>query len=142
MTKPSDFILNSDFLTIAQASVTEPFTIYFPAQTFPVISGLMHSFSVDRQINSAAVPGAVDRISIVYNGTRIVGNRIDKAPDPIFGEEIEYDQFWTLLIFRKDRNTLTARCTFYPPTSAQTVPSTPSLTFTISATSFRPPNVV
>lgn len=138
MTKPSDFILNSDYLTISQASATSPYTVYFPSRQFPVSAGNMKSFYIEQTIPSSAVAGAVDRISIEYNGTRYVGDRIDKPADPI---GIEYDQFWTLVVYRKDKKTLVARVMFYPPTSSQSVPSSPALTFTISATSFRPPNV-
>lgn len=141
MTKPSDFILNSDYLTIAQASTTKPYTVYFPPQTFPHSGQIIDSFHIDREIPSVAVPGAVDRVAIEYNGTRYVADRIDKSPDPIYGDELEYDQFWVLTVYRKDKNTLVARCNFMPPTRTTTIPTSPSLTFTISATSFRPPNV-
>ena len=143
MTKPSDFILNSDYLTISQASTTNPYTVYYPSQLFPVSAGVMNSFHLDRDIPSPAVAGAVDRVSIEYNGTRYVGDRIDKPADPIIVQgELEYDQCWTLVVYRKNKNTLVASVMFYPPTRSESVPSSPSLTFTISATSFRPPNVV
>lgn len=141
MTKPSEFILNSDYLTIAQASTTKPYVVYFPSQTFPTSGNIINSFYIDREIPSPAIAGAVDRISIEYNGIRYVADRIDKAADPIEGDELEYDQFWVLSVFRKDKDKLVARCNFYPPTRSSTIPSSPSLTFTISATSFRPPNI-
>lgn len=142
MTKPSEFILNSDYLTIAQASTTKPYTVYYPSQTFPTSGNIINSFHIDQDISSPAVTGAVDRVAIEYNGVRYVADSIEKAADPItVDNELEYDQFWVLTVFRKDKNTLTARCTFYPPTRTHTIPSSPSLTFTISATSFRPPNI-
>lgn len=141
MTKPSDFILNSDYLTIAQASSTKPFTVYYPSRQFPTSGNVVQSFHVDQEIVSPAVPGAVDRITIQYNGTYYVADTIHKPADIIFAEEIEEDQFWVLSVFRKDKDTLVARCNFYPPTRSTTIPSSPSLTFTISATTFRPPNV-
>ena len=142
MTKPSDFILNSDYLTIAQASTTSPYTVYFPSRAFPTSAGIINSFHVDQEIPSTAVVGAVDRIAIEYNGTRYVADTINKPADPQLDDELEYDQFWVLTVFRKDRTTLVARVTYFPPTRSFSVPSTPALTFTISATSFRPPNVV
>jgi hypothetical protein len=142
MTKPSNFILNSDYLTIAQASSTEPYTVYFASQPFPTTAGVINSFHIDQEIPSNAVAGAVDRVVIEYNGTRYVADRIDKPADPLLEYELEYDQFWILTVFRKDRTTLVARVTYFPPTRSSSVPSTPALTFTISATSFRPPNVV
>lgn len=142
MTKPSDFILNSDYLTIAQASTTSPYTVYFPSRAFPTNAGIINSFHVDQEIPSTAVVGAVDRIAIEYNGTRYVADTINKPADPLLEYELEYDQFWVLTVFRKDRTTLVARVTYFPPTRSSSVPSTPALTFTISATSFRPPNVV
>ena len=142
MTKPSEFILNSDYLTIAQASTTKPYTVYFPPQIFPTSGNIINSFHTDRDILSPAETGAVDRVSIEYNGVHYIADSIEKAADLITIEgQFEYDQFWVLTVFRKDKNTLTARCTFYPPTRTLSVPSSPSLTFTISATSFKPPNV-
>lgn len=142
MTKPSDFIFNSDYLTIAQVSTTKPTTVYFPSSTFPVESQTLKSFHIDREIYSPAVAGAVDRIIIEYNGVKYVADELRKPADPVFSDELYYDQFWNLIVYRKDKNTLVARCVFYPPDRATSIPSTPALTFTISATSFKAPNVL
>ena len=142
MTQPSNFIFNSDYLTLAQVSKTDPYTIYFPPQQFPTHGQTIDSFHIDRDIPSPAVAGAVDRIMIEYGGVKYVADEIRKPADPIMGEEIYYDQFWILTVYRKNKTTLTARCTFYPPTQSQTIPTSPSLTFTVSATSFKAPNVL
>ena len=143
MTQPSNFIFNSDYLTIAQVSSTNPYTVYFPPQTFPHQGQTINSFHIDNDIPSSAIPGAVDRIMIEYSGKTYVADEIRKPADPIeVNNEMHYDQFWNLVVFRKDKNTLTARCTFYPPTASLSIPTSPSLTFTISATSFKAPNVL
>lgn len=141
--RPSDFILNSDYLTLAQTSTTKPIVLYFPPRTFPTSSQTMQPFSVTQEITSPAVPGAVDRICITYNGTQYIAGQVYRPPDiTVTSGNLYQDQYWVLNVYRKDSRTLVARCDFVPPTSAQTVPDTPSLTFTISATSFRPPNVL
>lgn len=142
MTQPSNFIFNSDYLTIAQVSTTEPYTVFFPPQQFPSHGQVIDSFHVNQDIPSTAIAGAIDRIMIEYNGNVYVANKLTKPADPIFSDEIYYDQFWILTVYRKNKTTLTARCSFFPPTQSQSIPTSPSLTFKISATSFKAPNVL
>ena len=141
--KPSDFILNSDYLTIAQVSSTAPYTVFFPPNVFPTSGNRMQPFSVEQTIPSKAVPGAIDTISIAYEGITHHASQIYRPPDiNVQGGNMFQDQYWVLNIYRRDANTLVAKCTYCPPTSAATPPATPSLTFTVSASSFKPPNVL
>ena len=123
MTQPSNFIFNSDYLTLAQVSYTSPYTIFFPPQQFPTSGMTINSFHVDQDIPSPAIAGAVDRIMIEYNGVKYVADEIRKPADPIMGDELQYDQFWILTVYRKNKTTPTARCTFYPPTQSQSIPT-------------------
>ena len=65
MTKPSDFIANSDFLSLAQKNNTE-YTITFPQETFP---GPTKSYDRHLEFNVPAIKGAIDEIAISYNGS-------------------------------------------------------------------------
>lgn len=143
MTKPSDFILNTDYLTIAQLGKLNETTINYPSQAFPTIGTHLLEFHVDVDIPFAAVKGAIDRFCIEYSGTKTYASLLYKTPaivqypDSSYGEE----QHWMLTLYRKNANTVTARCDFIPPVQSATIPSTPALTFKISAVSFAPPNV-
>ena len=139
--KPSDFILNSDYLTIAQVSSTQPYTVYYPSRVFPTVGNTMKPFHVDYEIVSPATPGAIDYFYITYNGINYHASQIYSPPEFNLQPPYEQGQYWVLNVYRKDAKTIVARCDFVPPSVATSVPSTPSLTFTISASSFKPPNV-
>lgn len=73
MTKASDFILNSDFLALAQKSTNE-FTMVFPHETF---SGPTTVYERNFEFNVPSVQGAIDEIAISYNGSEYaLGNSI------------------------------------------------------------------
>lgn len=140
--KQADFILNSDFLTIAQTGSMEPYTVTFPSRTFPTSGTNMLEFSTEYDVIYPAVQGAIGRFIIVYNGKKVFGNMIFRTPDIIeVGGDTGEDQHWILTVYRKNANTITIRGDFIPPFKATSVPSTPTLTFTVSGVSFRPPNV-
>ena len=140
--KPSDFIFNSDYLTIAQTGSVKPTTVVFPSRQFPTENQQMKPFYTELEIYAPASAGAVDRIYIDYNGIRHITSQIYQPPDFDYrGGNYYQGQYWVLNVYRKDANTLVARCDFSPPFSAGTIPSTPTLTFSISASNFKPPNV-
>lgn len=152
MTKPSDFIMNTDYLTIAQASKMDPFTVIFPPQLFPATAEhpdpyttiyTLHPFHSEQEIIAPTLAGAIDRFIIEYNSQKYVANQLMRSGDiTISGGNYAVDQGWLLTIFRKDANKIVVRCDYSPPTKASSIPSSPSLTFKISVTSFRPPNVL
>lgn len=142
MTKASDFIFSSDYLTLAQVNKITPQTFYFPARQFPVSGGKMQPITVEYNIVAPSVKGAIDRIQITYGGIKYNCSQFYRPPDFVLsGGTPWYSQCWIFWVYRKDEKTLVARCDFVPPSSASPVPSTPALTFTVSAVSFRPPNV-
>ena len=63
MTKPSDFTLNSDYLSLAQTSSSEGYVV-FAAETFA--PGNMHTRTQDFYV--PAQPGAIDMFLISRNG--------------------------------------------------------------------------
>lgn len=140
MTKPSNFILNTDYLSIAEIGRLSPYTTSFASQTFPTSGGVAQAFSLEQEIPFTAMTGAIDRFYIQYGGVWHSASQIlnpggyDYA---ISGNR----QSWFLHIYRKNANTIVARCDYTPPSQYQTIPSTPTLTFKISAVSFAPPNV-
>ena len=140
MTKPSDFIMNTDYLTIAQAGRLSPVTISFPSQAFPTDSSGMHAFYLEREVPFAASAGSIERFCIQYDNVWNSASQLSGGGGydyTISGEK----QGWTLHLYRKDANTIVARCDYTPPAQAQTTPSTPALTFQVAAASFKPPNV-
>lgn len=143
MTKPSNFIINTDYLTIAQVGELTEATINYPSRVFPTSAQHMLEFHTDIDIPALAVSGAIDRFYIEYNGLKVYASQFYKTPEIIQYPDSSSgpDQHWMLTLFRKNATTITARCDFVPPIMAATVPSTPALTFKISSTSFAPPNV-
>ena len=143
MTKPSDFIFSSDYLTIAQVNKTEPQTVFFPARQFPTESGTVKPFSVEYELYSPATPGAIDRIQMVYNGTTYCCSQFYRPPDiTVTGGVPWISESWVFSVYRKDEKTLVARGDFIPPSSSGTPPTVPALTFTVSAVTFKAPNVI
>lgn len=65
MTKPSDFILNSDYLALTQTSKSE-FTAFFPSETFP--GGYMYNRTQDFTVPYLA--GAIDTFLLSLNGSK------------------------------------------------------------------------
>lgn len=143
MTKPSNFIINTDYLTIAQIGELPEYTINYPSRAFPTSGSYLLEFYTDIDIPFAAVKGAIDRFCIDYNGTKVAGSQLYKTPAIVQYPDSSYgpEQHWMLTLFRKNATTITARCDFIPPIMSATVPSTPNLTFKISAVSFSPPNL-
>lgn len=70
MTKPSNFILNSDYLTIAEYDRTS-YTIYVPAGNTSVALNMTRNFTVPTQA------GAIDRVSITVDGQTTIGMAAD-----------------------------------------------------------------
>lgn len=126
MTKPNDFILNSDYLSLAQTS-TEEFTATFPAETFP--AGTPYDRTQDFRVKST--PGAIDMILTSLNG----GNYTLGAYITISSGSP------TLTIFISRINSTTMRVRLHEYTNQSGGYSMPTQSIKIKLASFNPPNV-
>lgn len=125
MTKPNDFILNTDYLALAQVSTSE-FTAVFPAETFA--GGQANDRTRDFTLRATA--GAIDRIMISHNGgAYTLGNSLTISIMPTV----------IIYVYRPDASTLRIRLHEY--TSSSGGYSMPTQTIQVKVSSFRPPNV-
>lgn len=123
MTKASDFIMNTDFLALAQTGTAE-FTAVFPAETMPA----GQSFSRTRDFTLKSVNGAIDRILISRNnGNFTVGASLTILTTPAL----------SVFVYRPNASTLRIRLYGY----ASSAYSMPAQTIKVKISSFRPPNV-
>ena len=123
MTKASDFIMNTDFLALAQTGTAE-FTAYFPSATFT--PGQPYEQSQDFSLETTN--GAIDRILISRNGgAYTVGNSLN----------ISTNSALSIFVFRPNSSTLRVRLYGYS-SSEYTMPAQ---TIKVKISSFRPPNV-
>lgn len=126
MTKPSSFILNSDYLALAQSGRSE-FTASFPAQTHQ--GG--YAYDTDRDFQVASIPGAIDRVLISRNGGDYVLGSYLVVDDPS-------GAFVTIKVFRPNSSTVRVRLHVY---SSQTTYTVPAQTVKVKISSFQPPNI-
>lgn len=129
MTKPSNFILNSDYLSIAQTS-SNTFTAYFGGGTLPGNYGYTEQ---GRDFTIGSQKGSIDRILISKDGGRYqVCSYMNLSPsETIFG---------FVRVNRTSSSNVRVQFVLenYSPDSA----SYPSMTFTIRISSFKPPNIL
>ena len=125
MTMPKDFIMNTDYLSLAQVGNTE-FTAYFGGETFT------GGQTYDRYQNFTVeeMGGAIDRILISMDGTNYsVGEKLYVSTSP------------AILYFTVSRTSPTnvqVRLHLY---TSQPSYQMPTQTLFIKIASFRPPNV-
>jgi hypothetical protein len=126
MTKPSNFIANSDYLSLAQKSNTD-FTVVFPAENFPPGAREIRT----HDITVPSIKGAIDEVMISRNGSDYyLGNSLTvSANSPSL----------TFYIYRPSPNTLRVR--LLTSNSSQSGYSMPMQTLKIRVSSFLPPNV-
>ena len=124
MTKPKDFILNTDFLALAQAGTAEFVAVFVP-ETFG--SGGSYVRTQDFPIETK--PGAIDRIMVSCNDDNYtVGNSrvIQSTPQSL-----------EVYVYRPNDSTI--RVSLHVYTSSDY--TMPQQTIKIKVASFRPPNV-
>jgi hypothetical protein len=126
MTKPSNFIVNSDYLSLAQKSNTD-FTVVFPAETFQPGAREIRT----HDITVPSINGAIDEIMISRNdGDYMIGNYLvveGNSPSLSF------------YIFRPSPNTLRVR--LFTSNSSPNGYSMPMQTIKVRVSSFLPPNI-
>ena len=126
MTKPSNFIANSDYLSLAQKSTTE-FTVVFPQEHFP--GG--YSYDRTQDITVPSINGAIDEIMISHNGSDYyLGNYLvieSNSPSLSF------------YVYRPAPDKLRVRLHTY--NSAIGGYDMPTQTIKVRASSYLPPNV-
>ena len=126
MTKPSDFILNSDYLALAQSGRNE-FTANFPAQTHP--GG--YAYDTDRDFQIASIPGAIDRVLMSRNGSDYMLGSFLVVDDPS-GADV------SIKVYRPNSSTVRVRMHVF---SNQTSYTVSAQTVKVKIASFQPPNV-
>ena len=125
MTKPSDFILNSDYLTLAQYGETS-YTIYVPAGNTSVALDITRDFAVPSQA------GALDRVLITVDGQTTVGMAADFQLSSLdVGGAI-------VQLYRTSPNNMQAHV--YSMSYGTSI-DYPAHTITIRVACFKPPNI-
>lgn len=126
MTKPSDFIMNSDYLSLAQTSSDE-LTAYFPQAT--IQGGQPYTTYQDFQVK--ATPGAIDMFLVSLNGTDYV-----VGPEYVISDSTA---FLNVVAFRNTPSTIRVQLHGYTSYSGGYV--MPTQTIKLKISSFKPPNV-
>lgn len=125
MTKPSDFIINTDYLSIAQSGNFE-FTASFAAQTYA--GG--YAYNRDQDFSIESIKGAVDRFMISRNGDDYtVGN---------LRYHRENSSYYSIFVYRPNSSTLRIRLRAFSSQPSFTVPAQ---TVKVKVSCFKPPNV-
>lgn len=137
MTKPSDFIFNSDYLALAETSRNK-FFVSIPPMSYTQYQGWDFPISYSVDLNCQATTGAIDQFQLEYNGNTFYGDQIIYPAYEISSGV--YSNNWTLSVFRKNANQITVMVYFFPQAEV-TGTTTPQITLNISVCSFKPPNV-
>lgn len=126
MTKPSNFILNSDYLALAQTGTTE-FTAYFSAENFS--GGQTYIRTRDFAVQSSQ--GAIDMVLISLNGgDYVLGSGLtENAMQPAMN----------FFVRRTSPTNIQVQLRIY--TSQASGYSMPAQTVKVKVSSFKPPNV-
>ena len=125
--KPSDFILNSDYLSIAQVG----------SKTLDVSIGAgslaIDSYSEQNiDLNVQSIAGAIDKIMISKDGGSFrLGSMMTFYPNNDVRGDIN--------IYRESAGKIRAKITLQNQSSSTT--SYPAMSFKIKVSSFKPPNV-
>lgn len=137
MTKPNDFIFNSDYLSLAETD-RKNFTIVIPAMPYTQVSGFDSTTQYSTTIQCKATASAIDEFQITYNGKTWFGDSLYYPPH--FTGVYEWEPYWILIIHRKDADSIELNAIFVPSYESSGA-TTPLLTLGITVCSFRPPNV-
>ena len=126
MTKPNNFIANSDYLSLAQKNTTE-FTVVFPQEHF----NPGYSFDRTQDITVPSIKGAIDEFMISLNGSDYyLGGYL-----VVDGNQPSLD----IYIYRPSPNTLRVRLHVF--TSLIGGYDMPMQTVKVRVSSYLPPNV-
>ena len=126
MTKPKDFIFNSDYLALAQTDKNE-FTAIFPAESFP--GGYTYDRTQDFTV--PYTPGAIDMFLLSLNGG-----------DYTLGNAITIEShIYELYIFASRIDARTIRVRLHEFNSQTSGYNMPMQTVKVKLTSFAPPNL-
>ena len=121
--RPSDFILNTDYLSLAQTNKAD-FTAFFAPETFAAGD---HERTQDFTIKKTQ--GAIDRVLMSHNnGQFIVGDKliIQSSPNNVY-----------VNVFRTNPSTIRVRL----HVSASSSYSMPTQNIRIKIAGFQPPNI-
>lgn len=133
MTKPNDFIMNSDYLSIAQIG-SNTFDIIVPSGTL-VVNGY-----TEQNFDFAVTPinGAIDRVYINKDGAGyLLGSYMNLTP--VYSDNGNTYITGALRVFRTAPDNIRAQLVLQ--NYGQSTTSYPAMNFTIKVSSFRPPNV-
>lgn len=131
MTKPNDFILNSDYLALAQTNKTK-FTAYFPAASFTP----GYPYEAHQDFTVPPSEGAIDMCLTSYNdGPYKLASVIDASK--LQGSQPLY--FLTISIYRINAKTM--RVNLHGFTNYTYGYNMPAQTIKVKVSSFNPPNV-
>lgn len=136
MTKPSDFILNSDYLSLAQTGSKE-ITAYFPAETFP--AGYQYTRTQDFTVEPSK--GAIDMFLISLNGADYVLGA--SLIDSLIGTDWQgqsHDYNLEFLVIRTNPTTIQVQLHEY--NTSPNGYSMPTQTVKVKVSSFKAPNVL
>lgn len=126
MTKPSDFTMNSDYVSLAQTASTE-LTAYFPAEHFNAGQQITRT----RDFTVSPSQGSVDMFLISLNGDdyTLGAKLVSSVMNPLL-------QF---RVYRVNQNTIRVNLHEYNNTSGGF--DMPMQTVKIKVSSFKPPNI-
>lgn len=128
MTKPNQFIVNTDYLSIAQSDNVE-YTASFPSETFSA-----GTYNRDQDFSISTTKGALDRILISRNGDDYtVGSYrlVDVSSSGLA-------TYFSINVYRPSSNTIRVRLHIHSSRESFTVPAQ---TIKIKVACFQPPNV-
>lgn len=142
MTKPSDFIFNSDYLALAETS-RESFYVSVPSMGYTQTSDnyddvtFWHTDLTTKEAEKSSIDEYYVKINNQYTffGDTFSSLSVFPGPPGVFD-----DAHWFMEINRINKNTLRVSFVFVPEWYSQGQTTSP-VTLNISVCSFKPPNV-
>lgn len=140
--KPNDFIVNTDYLGLAQTGRSDEFAVNFPAKTYPSQNYTFWDADDYQDFYFPTVKGAIDKFRIkIDGGSWVVGNSFTRVPTFNFNTMQNGNDGYSILIYRINANTIRVRCIRHAPTGTfSAVPTAPAVSFRARGVAFRPPN--
>lgn len=141
MTKPSDFIFNSDYLALAETG-RQSFYVSVPSFGYDQREGFdaVTFYNVDLTTDEV-VKGSIDEFYVTINGQHtFFGDTYSSltlypGPPGVFD-----DAHWFLELYRVNSKTIRVALVYIPELWSQGA-KTDAITLNITVCSFRPPNV-
>jgi len=143
MTKPSDFIFNSDYLALAETA-RQDFDVFIPSMNYNINpnTGFDKITIWSTTLNCPVDKSAIESFQLTYNGKTFVTDSIySMAPWKATPGGLFDPPYWILSVYRKDANTLEVKVFFRPEIQSEG-DRTPQINLNIAVCSFRPPNVL